>query len=294
MTTRARSRRAATEGEELTTNEGGEEPQRIISQEGTELEVNENETNENRDIDENDVANLQDNNNRESNPIWKRREREERNKNKPMLKDIEGREVSKFLEQFKIYEEVVVRKRLKLPAAEIGIYLEPDVMAKLQRKNVALTRDEVIEYLETVKSQYDIVKRSTVMGELEEVKWENTPSIYASMNKYMKQIDSILEGVSFNSPSLEEVVCRKVLSKVPWIIRGRHIKDTIEIKGWTTIAELRVGLFSEAENLSQYNIEMSDEQGGKQGRYLTCNWNRQRNNEEIKPGSFLYFQICGE
>eukprot|EP00924_Labyrinthula_sp_SR-Ha-C_P001753 augustus_masked-scaffold_64-processed-gene-0.13-mRNA-1 protein AED:1.00 eAED:1.00 QI:0/0/0/0/1/1/4/0/1152 len=142
----------------------------------------------------------------------KNRAREEKYKGKPILRSLDPGKVSVFLEEFEVYEENVVKGRLRLPNADIVLCVSNNVQVMLKEERVNLmSRKKVIKYLTKIRKLQNKGKEKVLMRKVEALTWTNEGTPMKSMGKFLKEVTEMTRGVKWETRSMEKEFCCKVI-----------------------------------------------------------------------------------
>eukprot|EP00924_Labyrinthula_sp_SR-Ha-C_P002464 augustus_masked-scaffold_16-processed-gene-5.2-mRNA-1 protein AED:1.00 eAED:1.00 QI:0/0/0/0/1/1/3/0/927 len=186
----------------------------------------------------------------------KNRAREEKYKGKPILHSLDPGKVSVFLEELEVYEENVVKGRLRLPSADIVLCVNNNVQVMLTEEGVNLmSRKNVIKYLTKIRELQNKGKEKILMRRVEALTWTNEGTPMKSMGKFLKEITETTRGVKWETRSMEKEFCCKAIKKLPFEFGSIKAKETQSIKKWKSIPKLKRELTQAAIVISEWDLQ---------------------------------------
>eukprot|EP00924_Labyrinthula_sp_SR-Ha-C_P001815 snap_masked-scaffold_91-processed-gene-0.38-mRNA-1 protein AED:0.44 eAED:0.45 QI:0/-1/0/1/-1/1/1/0/2328 len=224
----------------------------------------------------------------------KARLREERYKDKPILKTLDPSEVTKFISEFDIYETTVIHQRFALPSADLNLNLSNEVKVDLVEEGYDM-RDQakIIKYLRKIKRNEDKSRSKVVIREIDNLVWKNTGSPSASMSEFIKSTDKILRGITFSNKSMEKELCLKIIKRLPIEFGSARAKERQTEEGWKTYKSLKKGLRKAALSISTWDIQSPALQHQKFSKSRK-NTSESNNSQSRRSGSQYVSRNSGE
>eukprot|EP00924_Labyrinthula_sp_SR-Ha-C_P006641 snap_masked-scaffold_29-processed-gene-0.10-mRNA-1 protein AED:1.00 eAED:1.00 QI:0/-1/0/0/-1/1/1/0/522 len=186
----------------------------------------------------------------------KNRAREEKYKGKPNLRSLDPGKMSVFLEEFEVYEENVVKGRLRLPSADIVLCVNNNVQVMLKEEGVNLmSRKMVIKYLTKIREVQNKGKEKILMRKVEALTWTNEGTPMKSMGKFLKRVTEMTRRVKWETRLMGKEFCCNVINKLPFEFGSRNAKETQSIKNWKSVPKLKRGLTQAAIIISEWDVQ---------------------------------------